>query len=213
MLLCTTSIFQLSTYLALTIKSLMLTPATTLLSFPLSSPRSSKCPFLNLSRTCWWKPDPTGDLTSGESCSGTPGSGHLYSHPNCLPVRLAPVHQILQQACPPPLPLSEHILCRFAAVMSQTVTWGTIRSYLSALRFFQIRCGLPDPFLSSLPHLTYVLKGIQQVNTEHQRKHHLPVTMHMLLALHGVWSKPPVTYDNVMLWAACCLGIFGFLRG
>jgi len=95
--------------------------------------------------------------------------------------------------------------------MSQTVTWRTIRSYLSALRF-QIRCGLPDPSLSSLPRLTYVLKGIPRVNPEHQRKHHHSITMHMLLALHGVWSKLPVTYDNVMLWAACCLGFFGFLR-
>ena len=81
MLLCSTSIFQLSTYLALTIQPLMLSPATTLLSFPVSSPRSSKCPFLNLSGTCWWRPDPTGYLTSGQSCSGTPGSGNLYSHP------------------------------------------------------------------------------------------------------------------------------------
>ena len=48
-----------------------------------------------------------------------------------------------------PLPLAEHILCQFAAVMSQSVTWRTIRIYLSALYFYQIRAGLPDPFLSS----------------------------------------------------------------
>ena len=96
--------------------------------------------------------------------------------------------------------------------MSRTVTWGTIRVYLSALRFFQIRVGLPDPSLSAFPRLTYVLKGIHRVNPEHQRRLRLPITMHMLLALHGVWSKPPVVYDNVMLWAACCLGFFGFLR-
>ena len=54
-----------------------------------------------------------------------------------------------QEHSQPPLPLSEHTLCQFAAVMSQEVTWKTIRIYLSALCFFQIRAGLPDPSLSS----------------------------------------------------------------
>lgn len=26
------------------------------------------------------------------------------------------------------------------------------------------------------------------------------------------WSQPPVSYSDTMLWAACCLGFFGFLR-
>ena len=97
-------------------------------------------------------------------------------------------------------------------MMSRTVTWGTIKSYLSALRFFQIRSGLPDPSLSPTPRLTYVLKGIHKLTPEHQRKHRLPITMHMLRELHRLWSKPPVHHDSVMLWAACCLGFFGFLR-
>ena len=110
------------------------------------------------------------------------------------------------------LPLCEPVLCQFAAVMSQSVAWGTVRSYLSALRFFQICAGLPDPSLSSFPRLTYVLRGIHRGNPEHHRKHRLPITMHLLLALHRVWSSPPVQYNHVMLWAACCLGFFGFLR-
>ena len=27
-----------------------------------------------------------------------------------------------------------------------------------------------------------------------------------------IQSNPPVSYDHVMLWAACCVGFFGFLR-
>lgn len=96
--------------------------------------------------------------------------------------------------------------------MSQTVSWGTIRTYLSALRFFQIRAGLPDPSLSPTPRLTYVLKGIHKLSPVHQQKHRLPITMHMLRELHRIWSKPPIQHDCVMLWAACCLGFFGFLR-
>ena len=40
-----------------------------------------------------------------------------------------------QEHSQPPLPLSEHTLCQFAAVMLQEVTWKTICIYLSALRF------------------------------------------------------------------------------
>ena len=80
----------------------------------------------------------------------------------------------------PPLPLSEHILCQFAAVMSQSITWKTLRSYLSALRFFQIHANLPDSSLSSFPRLTYILRGIHKITPDHQRKHRLPITMDLL---------------------------------
>ena len=117
-----------------------------------------------------------------------------------------------QEHSQPPLPLSEHTLCQFTAVMSQEVTWKTIRIYLSALRFFQIRARLPDPSLFSFPRLTYVLKGIHRLTPDHQRKHRLPITLHLLRTLHRVWSIPPMQYNYVMLWAACCLGFFGVLR-
>lgn len=96
--------------------------------------------------------------------------------------------------------------------MSQSVSWKTVRSYLSAIRFFQIRSGYPDPSLSSFPRLTYVLKGIHRVTPEHKRACRLPITIHLLSVLHQAWSPPPVPFDRVMLCAACCLGFFGFLR-
>ena len=96
--------------------------------------------------------------------------------------------------------------------MSQSVTWGTIRTYLSGLRFHQIRSGLPDPALSTFPRLTYVLKGIHRQHPDRHQKHRLPITMPILLELHRVWSEPPIQYNSIMLWAACCLGFFGFLR-
>ena len=57
---------------------------------------------------------------------------------------------ILQHHCPHP---TEDTLCRFAAMMSQTVAWGTVRIYISALRYFQIRAGLqtlPCPLFPAL---------------------------------------------------------------
>ena len=88
---------------------------------------------------------------------------------------------------------------------------GSIRLFgynsdLSALRFFQIRAGLQDPSLSSFPRLTYVLKGI------HRSLQPKASTTHNYRKLHKVWSVPPIPYDHAMLWAACCVGFFGFLR-
>ena len=111
-----------------------------------------------------------------------------------------------------PLPISEQNLCRFAATLSKSVSWKTIRTYLSSLRFFQIQAGFPDPSLSSFLRLTYVMKGIRKLTPKHQSKQRLPITMPILLALHKVWSNPPVSYDHVMLWGAYCVGFFGFLR-
>ena len=57
-----------------------------------------------------------------------------------------------------------------------------------------------------------MLKGIHRTTPEYRQKHRLPITLHILRAIHGVWSTPPISYNHVMLWAACCTGFFGFLR-
>ena len=111
---------------------------------------------------------------------------------------MASIHQVLQPDRTNPTP-SEQNLCRFAAILSQTVAWKTIRIYLSALRYFQIRAGLPDPSLSSFPQLNYVLKGIHRSKPDHQQKHRLPITIRLLISLHEVWSKPPV-----LTTVSCC---------
>lgn len=111
-----------------------------------------------------------------------------------------------------PLPLHEEPLCRFVARLSESVSWGTIRSYLSALRFYQIAAGLPDPAIASLPRLSYILKGIRKSTPEHVRTKRLPITPHILRRLHGVWSQGTMTFNKAMLWAACCMGFFGFMR-
>lgn len=111
-----------------------------------------------------------------------------------------------------PLPLTEHSLCRFAVFLSESVSWGTIRSYLSALRFHQISAGLPDPSMLSFPRLPYILKGIHKGSPDHQRAKRLPITPQLLRQIHTVWSQGAGSFDKTMLWAACCLGFFGFMR-
>ena len=96
--------------------------------------------------------------------------------------------------------------------MSQTASETTVRTYLSAVRFYQIKIGLPDPSQIPCPKLPYVLKGIQNSPTISMQPHWLPITPDHLRAVYNVWSTPPMLYDKVMLWAAICVGFFGFLQ-
>ena len=112
-----------------------------------------------------------------------------------------------------PLPVCEPNLCRFVAFLfSSSLSYQSIRSYLSAVRHLQIVSGLPDPSLSSFSRLDYALKGIRRVNTIGPRLKRLPITPAILRQIYGVWSRDPPTFDRTMIWAAFCLGFFGFMR-
>ena len=110
-------------------------------------------------------------------------------------------------------PLSEYVLCCFVAhLFSSSVAPRSIRSYLSALRYYQVALLLPDPLLSTMPRLTYVLRGAQRCQQWRGTHSRLPVTPNILWAIYRLWSHLGVSYDRVMLWAAFCLAFFGFLR-
>ena len=98
------------------------------------------------------------------------------------------------------LPLAEHILCQFAAGMSQSVTWRAICIYLSALHFYQIRASLPDPSLSSFPHLVYILKGIHKITPCVHCGYAFVVTCSSLSLLFPSLSVPNV----VAIWRFYC---------
>ena len=112
-----------------------------------------------------------------------------------------------------PFPLVESSLCRFVAFLSTNgLSPSSVTLYLSALRFTQIALGGQDPHLSELQHLQYVKRGLSRQRPHHTRPKRLPITPEILSTLWGSWSKAPITYNKVMLWAACCLGYFGILR-
>ena len=109
--------------------------------------------------------------------------------------------------------MQEGTLCQFVAYLAcSSLSYQSIRLYLSTIRFLQISHGLPDPSLSSVARLEYVLKGIRKGLPAHSRLKRLPITPYILRIIHRVWSQDPVDHDKVMLWAACCLAFFGFLR-
>ena len=115
-----------------------------------------------------------------------------------------------------PLPVSQCILCEFILQLAdEGLKHRSIKTYLSGVRYYQIRSGHHDPFQGApMPRLEYVMKGIKQ----HQAKSgvasrtRLPITPSLLRKLKGVWSASGSERDTKLIWAACCLCFFGFMR-
>ena len=114
-----------------------------------------------------------------------------------------------------PLPLCETILCKFVSYLAdESLQHRTIKTYLSGLRFCQIKAGLGDPFQSLMPRLDYVLKGVKRVQARSDSggRKRLPITPAILRKMKDVWSGSAVDRDIKLIWAACCLCFFAFLR-
>ena len=147
----------------------------------------------------------------GEHIAGVHNAAADAINPCSLPIRLAAVQPILQrtQSTPTPAHRAHPTPVRSSDDPDSLLGNHSRLSQVHYVFFFQI---LPDPSLAAFPRLTYVLKGIHRTTPEHRRKHRLPITLHILRAIHGVWSTPRISYNHVMLWAACCTEFFGFLR-
>ena len=76
----------------------------------------------------------------------------------------------------------------------------------------QIMSNLPDPALASFCRLNYALRGLRRETPGVRRHNRLPITPDLLLRIFTRWSQGPQGYDHIMLWAAFCLGFFGFMR-
>ena len=112
----------------------------------------------------------------------------------------------------PSFPVSENTLLLFVAFLhSKTLAPGTIKSYLAAIHFHQISRGLPDPKISEMPQLEYVIKGIKRASPTSSRCR-LPITPTILINLKQVLQRSKNQYNASLLWAATCLCFFGFLR-
>ena len=67
---------------------------------------------------------------------------------------------------------------------------------------------------SSMPRLHYVLRGIKKDESERgvHRRERLPITPSLLRLIRDSWASSGGSWDTKLLWVACCLAFFGFLR-
>lgn len=107
-----------------------------------------------------------------------------------------------------PLPADEQTLIRFCAMLADRLNHSSIKVYLSAVRSLHIDNGLSDPLVKCL-QLQRLLRGIKRVQGSHSPTR-FPITMELIRVVHRAFDV--TNQDHVMLWAACCLGLFGFLR-
>ena len=112
------------------------------------------------------------------------------------------------------LPASQHTLCLFISFLARSgLSYATINSYLSALRYLHIINGVPEPKQELLPKFLLVKRGIRKEKAKcHQQKPRLPITPQILRHIKALWLTQQIDHDTVMLWAACCLCFFGFFR-
>ena len=115
-----------------------------------------------------------------------------------------------------PLPVNQSLLCSYVAYLAnQGLRHCTIKVYLSAVRNLQITYGYEDPFAgTAMPQLDLVMRGIKRVEAEKgiSKRERMPISPLILGQLKGVWSPAGHTHDTKMIWAACTLEYFAFLR-
>ena len=77
-----------------------------------------------------------------------------------------------------------------------------------------VLAGLHTQFSSQLtPCLQLILKGIQRNQaTSHPPRVRLPITLQIMRSIYDLLTNQPHSYTNILIWAACSLAFFGFLR-
>jgi len=113
-----------------------------------------------------------------------------------------------------PIPASEQTLLLFATHLADSsITYSTIKVYISAIRHMHVREGLHEDFSTQLtPRLHLTLKGIQKSQATSSQRTRLPITLKIMQSINGLLTEDPHSYNNILIWAACCLAFFGFLR-
>ena len=96
----------------------------------------------------------------------------------------------------------------------QGLSHASIKVCLSAIRNLHVSSGLHEEFAKQLtPRLELVLKGIKKEKAKAAPlPTRMPITIDIMVKIKAALLRCPSKYDNVLLWAACCLAFFGFLR-
>lgn len=92
---------------------------------------------------------------------------------------------------------------------------STIESYLAGLRHYRLMAD-PSCMFPSLqsPHMKVLLRGIKRVQAQQGSppQVRLPITRSIMVRIKEQLAVDSSSYRNNLVWAACCMGFFGFLR-
>ena len=104
------------------------------------------------------------------------------------------------------------MLLHFMAYLTSSgLSYQTVRLYLSAVRHCtQILCIGWDPSLETHRLLNYALRGLHRCPGGKKPLPSLPITPAFLQEIFQFWSCTPHQFVYILLWAAFCLGFFGF---
>ena len=77
-----------------------------------------------------------------------------------------------------------------------------------------VSAGLHEEFTKQMtPKMELILRGIKKESAKsHPQRPRLPITTEIMVAIKKVLLRDPSRYSNILLWAACGLAFFGFLR-
>ena len=96
----------------------------------------------------------------------------------------------------------------FVTALSHTLKASSIKVYLAGVRALHIEHGFDNPLTNCL-RLERILRGIRRVQGSGTRPR-LPITITILRRLHSIINTN--IYVDALMWAASCIGFFGFLR-
>ena len=110
-----------------------------------------------------------------------------------------------------PYPLCEDTLQLFTTYLAKSLSYASIRTYLSSLRLAQVELGLsPAP---EMHRLKLLLRGVKRVKGARSKAKRKPITLALLETLkRALRSSSFSIRDQTMLWAAFTTAFFGFLR-
>ena len=114
---------------------------------------------------------------------------------------------------PKPITL-EKVTLFIAYAGTQGWAASTIEVNLAGLRPFR---HLADPTCSTptfhTPYTNLIIWGIRRVHAPKTPSQiWLPITMGMMLKIKASLAQEPHSFENRLVWAAACMGFFGFLR-
>ena len=115
----------------------------------------------------------------------------------------------------PVFPVSQEKVALFITFLGhQGLAVATIESYLAGLRYYNIRSDPLNMFPSLYsPYIKLLLRGVQRAHSQKRATLiRLPITSTVMARIKAALALDPSNYQNILTWAACCIGFFGFLR-